>query len=288
MERLGDGARVATRRRTGRSFDEPLFAMLGFDPATGTIRHGGGLTATPMARLREETRDCSNWVASPGDEADAALAGAGTRRIPVAVAHPLTDLRALFSGLRASGRRIAIATSDDREPTLRTLAALGVADAVEAVMCADDGVAVKPAADMIGPPLRSPRRGAGPNGGRRRIDRGPVMGRAAGAGVVVGVLTGVGRLEDLAPHADAVIESVADLHIRATSPRAVNQNASVRGMPASRAWRCFALVAAAREAEHEEEQVHEVEVERQGAHDGRLLLEPVAAARLPALMRWTS
>jgi phosphoglycolate phosphatase len=132
---------------------------------------------------------------------------------PVAVAHPLTDLRALFSGLRASGRRIAIATSDDREPTLRTLAALGVADAVEAVICADDGLAVKPAADMIVHLCEAlgvePARTAVVGDSTADL----LMGRAAGAGIVVGVLSGVGRVEDLAPHADAVIASVAELQV---------------------------------------------------------------------------
>ena len=40
------------------------------------------------------------------------------------------------------------------------------------------------------------------------------MGRAAGAARVYGVLTGVGTHEELAPHADEVLESVADLVAR--------------------------------------------------------------------------
>jgi phosphoglycolate phosphatase len=37
------------------------------------------------------------------------------------------------------------------------------------------------------------------------------MGRAAGAGLLVGVLTGTSAHADLAPHADAVLDSIADL-----------------------------------------------------------------------------
>jgi phosphoglycolate phosphatase-like HAD superfamily hydrolase len=37
------------------------------------------------------------------------------------------------------------------------------------------------------------------------------MGRRAGAGLVVGVLSGVSPAELLAPHADALLYSVADL-----------------------------------------------------------------------------
>jgi phosphoglycolate phosphatase len=40
------------------------------------------------------------------------------------------------------------------------------------------------------------------------------MGRAAGAGLVVGVLTGVGGEDDLAPLADRVIGSVEELLAR--------------------------------------------------------------------------
>ena len=37
------------------------------------------------------------------------------------------------------------------------------------------------------------------------------MGRAAGAGLLVGVLTGTGEERDLAPHAHEVLPSIADL-----------------------------------------------------------------------------
>jgi phosphoglycolate phosphatase len=37
------------------------------------------------------------------------------------------------------------------------------------------------------------------------------MGRAAGAGLVVGVLSGVGVREELAPYADVILQSIAEL-----------------------------------------------------------------------------
>jgi hypothetical protein len=45
------------------------------------------------------------------------------------------------------------------------------------------------------------------------------MGRAAGAGLVVAVLTGVAPEEALAPHADLLLESVADLTHTSIFPR---------------------------------------------------------------------
>lgn len=43
------------RRATGLPIERRLFEMLGFDPATARVLPGGGLAATPMARLRDQT-----------------------------------------------------------------------------------------------------------------------------------------------------------------------------------------------------------------------------------------
>jgi len=195
----------------GRSVDEPLFAMLGFDAATVTMLPGGGLAATPMARLRERTRDVLVESGVEGAEADRALAAAWHAPDPVELARPLADLAGLFAGLHASGRRVAVATSDDRDPTERTLAALGIADAIDGLVCADDGIPVKPAPDMV---LRVCADLGVEPGRTAVVGDSPAdlrMGRAAGVGLVVGVLTGVGRRSDLEPEADAVIDSVEGL-----------------------------------------------------------------------------
>jgi len=202
---------------TGRPIAAPLYAMLGVDPVTGTVHPGGGLAATPMSRLRDRTRDV--LVASGLSETDAerALEVAWHAPDPVASARPVTDLRALFDRLRGSGRRIAVATTDDRDPTERTLSALGVADYIDATVCADDGIAVKPAPDMVLHLCAT----LGVERARTAVVGDTVadlsMGRAAGAGLVVAVLTGVGGRADLAPLADAVIASVAEIEVGATT-----------------------------------------------------------------------
>ena len=199
------------RAATDRPIETPLYAMLGYDLDSRTVRPGGGLAATPMARLRERTRDVLIEAGLSEPDAERALEAAWHAPDPVGLAHPIADLRALFGRLRASGRRIALATSDDREPTERTLAALGVADAIDALVCADDGVPVKPAPDMVlslcatvgVAPARTAVVGDSPADLR--------MGRAAGAGLVIGVLTGVGARSDLEPLADVLVESVEAL-----------------------------------------------------------------------------
>jgi phosphoglycolate phosphatase-like HAD superfamily hydrolase len=198
-------------RATGRPIREPLYAMLGYDAPAGRAIGGGRLAATPMARIREATGDVLHDAGLPAEKVGPALAAAWHAPDPVALARPVTDLVGLFAALRAGGRRIAVATTDDREPTLRTLTALGLDGSIDAVACADDGIAVKPAGDMVVHLCRLLG---------TRADRAAVvgdspmdlaMGRAAGVARCYGVLTGVGTREELAPVADEVIESVADL-----------------------------------------------------------------------------
>ena len=198
----------------GRDVRPPLYEMLGFDPTTRDVTPHGGLAATPMARLREMTLAVLIADGVPPADAAGAVATAWHAPDPETLIQPLADLHSLLEGLRADGRQVAIATSDDREPTERTLAALGLTDLIDATVCADDGVPVKPAPDMI---LRlcatcgvEPARVAVVGDSPADL----LMGRAAGAGLVVGVLTGVGGQADLEPLADRVIGSVEQLGTR--------------------------------------------------------------------------
>ena len=211
----GWAERLATALSDATALDvrAPLFEMLGYDPVGRVVRPGGGLAATPMARLRERTAEVLTDAGLDAAEAERALGTAWHAPDPVELAHPLADLHALFGGLRASGRRIAIATTDDREPTERTLAALGLTGAVDALVCADDGVAVKPAPDMVvrlcaATGCRPPRTAViGDSEADLR------MGRAADVALTIAVLSGVGDRAALEPLADIVIDSVADLRV---------------------------------------------------------------------------
>ena len=196
---------------TGLPVEEPLYGMLGYDAETGVVLPGGGLAATPMAQLRERTHDVLVVLGLSEAQAERALGAAWHAPDPVGLARPLGDVRGLFAWLRDGGRRVALATSDDREPTERTLAALGLADAIDASVCADDGVPVKPAPEMV---LRLCAVLGVASERTAVVGDAPAdlrMARAAGAGLVIGVLTGVGSRGDLEPLADAVIASVEQL-----------------------------------------------------------------------------
>ena len=194
---------------THRSIRQPLFEAFGVDWRTARILPHGALAATPMAVLRTVAVDIVARAGCPDDAAEAAVQAAWHPPDPVALAEPLTDLVALFGALRAAGTLVAVATTDDREPTERTLAALGLVSLVDGTVCADDGIAVKPAPDMI---VALCERLDVTAGEVALVGDSPAdlrMGRAAGVRTTIGVLSGTGTTIELDPLADLLLPSVA-------------------------------------------------------------------------------
>jgi phosphoglycolate phosphatase len=197
---------------TGRSMAERLYKTLDFYADTGQIAPHGALSVTPMAGLRVLTvQVLIGDVGLSPQAAEAAVAKVWRTPDPMATAHPLADLTALFATLRAHKIKIAVATSDDRTPTAATLVKLGLADFVAALACGDDGIPIKPAPDMVLILCRAlnihPAKTVVVGDNVADLQ----MGRAAGAGLVVGVLSGVSSADILAPHANMVLPSVAEL-----------------------------------------------------------------------------
>jgi phosphoglycolate phosphatase len=196
---------------TGRSLAVALFAGLDYDAAAHHTIAGGRLAVTPMAGLFGlTTRLLIEHGLAPAAAA-AAVTAAWFIPDPVATARPLSDLCALFTALRERGLKIAIATSDDRAPTLATLANLGVAHLMDVVIAADDGVPLKPAPYMVWAACRAT--GVDPSQAIVVGDALPElqMARAAGAGLAIGVTSGVSSAEILVPYADIVLANVGDL-----------------------------------------------------------------------------
>jgi phosphoglycolate phosphatase-like HAD superfamily hydrolase len=203
------GSRLETA--TGRPVAGDVFAAIGFDPAGGRVLPGGPLAVATMAEIEDRVaavirRWCPNVAA-----ARRAIADAWFEPDPVAEAVPLADLVTLFETLAASGRRIAIATTDDRRPTEATIAGLGLAGLVDAVACGDDDGPRKPDpatfVEICDALAASPGRAAIVSDTAADLR----MGRDAGAGRTIGVLSGVSTAAELGPFADRVMRSVQEL-----------------------------------------------------------------------------
>jgi phosphoglycolate phosphatase len=195
----------------GVALRDGLYPLLGVDPETGIVHAHGLMAATPMSRIREVVQAYVGEAGVSPTIAQAAVEAAWHAPDPVALAQPVTDLAGLLGRLRARVGTFAVATSDDRLPTERTLTALGVRDEFAAITCADDGIRTKPSPDPV---LHlcstlgiAPERTAVVGDSPADL----LMARAAGAARSIGVLTGVGDRASLAPHADLVLGSIAEL-----------------------------------------------------------------------------
>lgn len=188
-----------------------LLRAMGFDPETQRVDPRGRLALLPMDELRRVTAGVLRESGVAPARVEEILAAHWRPPDPLALAKPVADLAALFGALRARGIVLALATSDDRAPTETLLRELGLSGHVAALVCADDGLPIKPAADMILhlcrvlaiAPAEVMMVGDSVDDLR--------MGRAAGVGMTVGVLSGLSSVELLEPFADVVIPSVASL-----------------------------------------------------------------------------
>jgi phosphoglycolate phosphatase-like HAD superfamily hydrolase len=196
---------------TRRPLAGDVYAAIGFDPVDGRVLPGGPLAVDTMGRIEERIGAVLRRWCPSVPAARRALADAWFEPDPVELAVPLADLASLFAVLRASGRTMAVATTDDRAPTEATLVALGLRAAVGELLCGDDDGPIKPEPEAFvglcaraGVPVeRSAMVGDTP------ADL--VMARRAGAGLAIGVLSGVGDSSDLGPNAGLILSSVGDL-----------------------------------------------------------------------------
>ena len=126
-------------------------------------------------------------------------------------AAPVTDLAPLFLRLKGRGLKIGVATSDSRRGVEVTLGPFAVLDLLDFISGYDSGHGSKPDPAIV--------HGFCTTTGLAAAEVAVVgdnlhdvhMGRSAGAGLVVGVLTGTGEHADLCAYADHVLDSIAEL-----------------------------------------------------------------------------
>ena len=197
---------------SGLDIREALCEAMGYDEANKKVLAHGKLAATPMSQLYRLTVDVMQSSGLSAGEAEQAVEKGWCIPDPVILAKQFTDTRALFSQLHRKGIKIGIATTDDRAPTQAMIEAFDIEEYISTMVCADDGIIAKPAPDMV--LTICERMNIAPS---RTMVVGDTtadlkMARAAGVGLVVGVLSGVSSARDLVMLADVLIESVDDLH----------------------------------------------------------------------------
>ncbi len=199
------------KEASGLEVREALCLAMGFDDASKKVLAHGKLAATPMHLLYRLTVEVMRSLGLSAEDAERVVAEGWYIPDPVILAKPFTDTRALFGDIHAQGIKIGIATTDDRAPTQAMIEAFDIEEYISTMVCSDDGIPAKPAPDMVLTICE-----------RMKIDPTKVMvigdttadlkmGRAAGAGLIVGVLSGVSHAKDLAPFADVIIDSVDSL-----------------------------------------------------------------------------
>ena len=197
---------------SGLDVREALCLAMGYDEANKKVLAHGMMAASPMQKLYQLTVDVMQAQGLSLKKAEQVVKDGWCIPDPVISAKQFTDTRDLFYKLTNRKLKIGIATSDDRAPTQAMIEAFDIEEYISTMVCADDGVPAKPAPDMVTTICQ-----------RMNVDPSRVMvigdttsdmkmARAAGAGLAIGVLSGVSSAKDLIPYADVIIDSVDDLH----------------------------------------------------------------------------
>lgn len=185
-----------------------LLVLGGFDPVHRRFQPDSVIAAGTNAEVVDL------WFPQLSPVERAARIGefdAFTAREGAARAVLLPGVKQALAALQGGGMKLGVATNDSTEGARRTLDALGLSGRFEAVYGYDAVTNPKPAADpvlafahLLG---LEPARMAVIGDNRHDL----AMAHAAGAGLSIGVLSGTGTRETLAPLADVVLDSVVDL-----------------------------------------------------------------------------
>jgi phosphoglycolate phosphatase len=197
--------------------ESSLLDILGYDSQRKSTRPGTPLVSGSAEQLQSIAATILVQAGIPWSEAvemtRRTFARVALHSPPGERIRSFGDLGALLAGLQSAGVRVAVVTTDDRRPTSLVLEKLGVSEYVDTMVCGDDGIAWKPAADMLVAACT-------------RLEIAPVravvvgdtvadmvMAERGGAGLKVAVLSGVGDERLLRQAADVVLSSIADVVI---------------------------------------------------------------------------
>jgi phosphoglycolate phosphatase len=205
----GVADRMALEAANGdRARADDLLAKAGYDPETKGFKPDSVFAAGTNADIialwfpelsAAEQRDALDHFNAISTEQGSALAV------------PLPGIAESLAALHAKSYRLGVATNDSTAGCERTLSAIGMAQLFDAAYGYDAVANPKPAPDAViafcDLTGLKPSEVAMVGDNRHDLD----MARAGGCGLAVGVLSGTGTRESLAPLADVVLASVADL-----------------------------------------------------------------------------
>jgi phosphoglycolate phosphatase len=187
---------------------EAMLVKGGFDPQTGRFRAGSTIavgTSVDLAKLWYPTIDGKALGAIVERIDKGFFAGGLSHSVALpGVAETLTELA-------GQGRVMGVATNDGTATAMQALGAIGLGSFFTLVVGYDAVKNPKPAPDMV--LAFAAETGRTPANivvvGDNAHDL--VMARAAGASAAIGVSSGNSAAADLAPFADAILESIRDL-----------------------------------------------------------------------------
>jgi len=185
-----------------------LGLAVGFDPLSGRFTAGSALVAGSARDIAAAWGALLPGIDARGVETRAAAVArdsAGPTLSPAA-----DDLPGLLDGLRGAGLALGVATHDAEDSARRHLAAVGALDRFDFIAGYDSGHGHKPGPGMV--LAFAAHVGLAPHAVAMVGDSAHDMGAARAAGALaVAVLTGPASEADLAPLADVVLPSIADL-----------------------------------------------------------------------------
>ena len=201
------GAEVVAGFSGGRVPAEALLAAGGFDAATGRCAPRSVLAAGTNREIAEV------WARLCALDVDVVLRAIEREFLDAAGrdAAPVTDLDAFFTALAARGFVLGVATMDGEAAARAALDRLGAGRHLAFLCGGDSGWGTKPGPGMVHAFLAATGLQAGEVMVVGDTPHDMEMGRAAGVGRRVAVLTGAGSRAVLEPLADHVLGSIEEL-----------------------------------------------------------------------------
>ena len=205
----------------GDDFVHHLYRAVGYDPNTNRTFGQGPLASAPLDQL---VIVVATAMFQSGITWDKALELSSTCLLPLMAAQPeakeITPRGDVLSPLRTlqqHGCRLVVATTDNRDSTHLMLRHLGIKGCFNQVICGDDPGPVKPDPEVLLSIARTQKVPASQLIMVGDTVSDMVMSRRAGVGLSVGVTGGAGTDDELAAHADVLIDNISQIRPVSTS-----------------------------------------------------------------------